>query len=424
MSDLQAKSLTTAEPVGDDRWSLVLRMASSRHFAKAPQLRQLLLYTSKLAITAPGSDLSEQEIGHHVLGRRPDYNTQEDNIVRVQIRHVRQRLDEYFVNEGKDEPLIISIPRGSHLPRFDRRSYPAVQDPRNPSGARGLLMILLVLAVGIAAFSVSRISGRSARTTDLEQRDLARHPIWSQLFLRDQDATIVVADTCLVMMQNILGADISLDDYTTRGYPQNLLDLAPNPTLKAALVEISSRQYTSLADAIISSKLSRIAAELGSRPVVRYSRNLQIRDLDRGNFVLVGSRRGIPWVELFEPHLNFLFERHGDQHGFLNRHPLEHEAEFYPRSGPANGPNETYATVALVPNLTNSGQVLLLNGATMESMEAAADFITRRAFPETFTNIFGGESHSWRSFEILFKTKAIAGAPTSVEVIAWRKFAS
>jgi hypothetical protein len=55
----------------DDRWSLVLRVAASRQFTKAPQLHDMLLYICQRALTDPAASIKEHEIGCNALaGRR------------------------------------------------------------------------------------------------------------------------------------------------------------------------------------------------------------------------------------------------------------------------------------------------------------------------------------------------------------------
>ena len=76
----------------DDRWPLVLRIAASRQFAKAPRLHDILVYICQRAIADPAATIREYEIGCNALGRRPSFNPIEDNIVRVQIGHLRKKL--------------------------------------------------------------------------------------------------------------------------------------------------------------------------------------------------------------------------------------------------------------------------------------------------------------------------------------------
>src|ERR1700735_3409437 len=102
----------------DARWELVQRIAASPRFKRAAQLRAFLSYICEHAINGEVEDIPESEIAVNVLNRRGDFNPNEDNIVRVQARQLRRKLQEYFENEGSGEELILTIPKGSYLPAF------------------------------------------------------------------------------------------------------------------------------------------------------------------------------------------------------------------------------------------------------------------------------------------------------------------
>src|SRR5271154_5039423 len=97
----------------DARLDVAQRVASSAVFHRAPRLRELLLYICERAAQNRLADLREQKIGCAVFGRKPDYNPGEDNIVRVEIRQLRKRLEEYFATEGRDDRFVILIPKGA-----------------------------------------------------------------------------------------------------------------------------------------------------------------------------------------------------------------------------------------------------------------------------------------------------------------------
>src|SRR6185437_5645466 len=92
----------------------------------------------------------EHEIGCNVLGRKPDFNPYDDNIVRVQISHLRKKLEEYFSSDGKDETVQIRIPRGAYLPRFEpHQQAPVVTETvflKPKERRRALPLFLLVSA--------------------------------------------------------------------------------------------------------------------------------------------------------------------------------------------------------------------------------------------------------------------------------------
>ena len=82
-------------------------------------------------------NVREQPIGTRVFGRAPDYNLNEDNIVRVEARELRKRLETYFAGEGRNEPLLIEVPKGAYVPVFKLREQPAdAVEPVDPGARR------------------------------------------------------------------------------------------------------------------------------------------------------------------------------------------------------------------------------------------------------------------------------------------------
>jgi hypothetical protein len=93
---------------------------------------------------------TEQQVGICVYDRPPGYNPNEDNIVRSQARLLRLKLEHHFANEGKDEAIMITIPKGRYLPAFETRTEPPEimrGAPPEPAKSRRLLRILVGLAV-------------------------------------------------------------------------------------------------------------------------------------------------------------------------------------------------------------------------------------------------------------------------------------
>src|SRR5271167_1669019 len=108
----------------EPRWQLAQRIVASRSFAKSALLSRFLLYVCEREITGRTNEISEHQIGVRVFGRRPGYSAGEDNIVRNYARQLRHRLEQYFQEEGKDEELRVSIPRGKYVPLFTSDHFP------------------------------------------------------------------------------------------------------------------------------------------------------------------------------------------------------------------------------------------------------------------------------------------------------------
>src|SRR5262249_15324909 len=102
----------------DDLRQLVARVVESRYLSRSVRLRDMLTYVSDRVLLEGVTDIHEQEIGHRVFGRKPDYDTALDNTVRVHATTLRKRLEQYFAAEGVDEPIIIELPKGNYAPVF------------------------------------------------------------------------------------------------------------------------------------------------------------------------------------------------------------------------------------------------------------------------------------------------------------------
>src|SRR5580698_9196782 len=114
--------------VDDPRWLLAQRISISKSIGRSPLLSDFLLYVCDRHIRNRSSELTEQQIGVHVFGRREGYNSNDDNIVRNYARTLRKRIDEYFATKGKHEELIMEIPRGAYVPVFSSTRYPVPMD--------------------------------------------------------------------------------------------------------------------------------------------------------------------------------------------------------------------------------------------------------------------------------------------------------
>src|ERR1700720_1339117 len=104
--------------LNDERWQLVQRIISSPPFQKGTRLRDLLQYVTEQTIRGHAHELTEQHIGNALFHKPSDYSPLEDSSVRVHARQLRLKLHEYFHEEGRNEPLILDIPKGSYAPVF------------------------------------------------------------------------------------------------------------------------------------------------------------------------------------------------------------------------------------------------------------------------------------------------------------------
>lgn len=420
---------------GDPRNELLQRILATPDFIRSPQLSKFLLYICTVSLQGGGQNLSEQHIGVEVFGREPDFDSAADTIVRSHALRLRKRLEQYFQRAGRHEPLHLIVPRGSYAPLFmpapDRAmgeqqgDAPAPDPPSRESAEAARASSLMGYRpegrssspdLSAEPAHAVRISAAEPRTGDSLTAALAkrlssvvwryrvlsgllailfvglavafglhlrthfradrRHPLWGRLFTEDQPTRIVLGDSGLVLFHAVARRHISLHEYLNNDYSQQMPYVEWNhqpvdPKLADFLLH---RRYTSMADAMTLAHLLRLPEAIPQRTLVSYSRDMHVEDFYSSNVIMIGAQEAVPWLDLFEDHMDFVFSLEGpEKHSyFLNRHPHAGEQADYNSYTPATA-NRVYGVIAFLPNLRGTGNVLILEGLRMVGTEAAID---------------------------------------------------
>lgn len=411
------------------RWELVLRISESQRFSKSLRLKEFLLYVCRAALDSHVQDISEQKIGERVFHRPPDYNPNEDNIVRSQARLLRQKLEAYFATEGLGEPVILRIPKGAYVPEFVDRPSEPVATPPVAAGAslapsRQNLVMGLVAAVGILSFAVAVLvlslfqERRAAEQAGNSSPALSG--LWSQLLSDKAVTTVVIPDHTFAMIQEATGDSQDLQAYVRGSAPG---DSRAGRSLESLFPGFSSRRYTTFEAASTAARVLELAEKFPGRVVVRYARDITPRDLSPGNAVLIGRSATNPWTQLFESKLNFHMYTDLQRHRVIckNSAPQPGEpAEFVSKL--ENGRLEAYSSVAFVKN-PNGGNVLIVEGTASSSQEAAAEFITNDKLLAHLAEKIGQEGGRMPYFDALLQTLTVDGVSREPSMVAYRVLA-
>jgi hypothetical protein len=421
--------------LGDKRWQLVQRIVSSPPFQKSTRLRDLLQFITEQTIHGKAHELTEQHIGNALFHKPSDYSPLEDSSVRVHARQLRLKLHEYFNEDGRNEPLILDIPKGSYAPVF--RAVLKVSDNPTPIAPApipvvawryramvpwvlcGLLIILC--AVLLNRVVPHRTAGAVSGTAPLSWP-------FSQIFDARHQTIIVVADINYGMFRILAGQPGSLDQYLRR-------DFLRGPTVSkigegdSRLHEyISNSSLTSFADVADVVSLFKMAGALQAQVSVRYPRDLRMRDLDHNNYIFVGSAGSNPWVTLLQDKLNFRESETvvgKSAKVFVNKNPLPGEQPQYEGLRWTGSIGEDYATISLLPNATHDGSVLALQGLQQEGTEAAGRFLAdeenRRQLMSALRISASDTSSQNIWFEALIRSRTSSGAPSSTTLVAVRR---
>jgi hypothetical protein len=421
----------------DTRRELVDRVITSSLFSKSKRLSSLLTYVCDLTLNGRADEVNEQKIGEAVFDRPRDYNSAIDGIVRTQASRLRQRLDLYFDGEGANEPIKIVIPRGGYVPFFEPRlsqqgavpasvpipiAQPAISSEESPqvglrhSGNTVLPWILVaILLIAVLVVSLRKIEpftkGQPTRPTV--------HPLWSHFFQPHHITTFVAADSGLVLLHRLTRKETTLAEYLSRDFSREMRGLSPERGEE--VLNMANRRYTSFVDLNIFRRLQQLPFVTSGGLEVKYARDMQMNELKQSSVILSGARGANPWLELYEPELNFIGSNNGVHHtySFINRHPQAREtAEF---SVAENDPKQrVLGVLAFLPNLDGNGNALIIEGNSMAGTEAISDFLFDDAVLLPFLAKIKKADGSLPHFEVLVKSNNVNGSAGPFHILAYR----
>ena len=438
MKEIGTTPLTSGS-ISDQRWSLAQRVADSACFRKGPKLRAFLLYVCENTLLGRLDNVREQLIGSKVFGRRPEYSFSEDNIVRVEARELRKRLETYFAGEGHNEPILIEIPKGGYVPVFRARgdaesglaepkSGAAVEPvsqttvsetaapappPRVEAPSSRRLILFLIAGLTVAAALVVLLSLQNARL---------RQP---SVYLRGAQPGAAAED------YSFYGE--MLGNLGKRPDRETLLVLS-NP--KAAYVgdilsngEVDSRPlasrddsnvYTGIGEATAAFHVGQLMQFL-RRPVrLTQGRFLNWDHLQKLDIILLGGPRASQWTYDNLPPSNFSFENGT----VVNAKPLPGEQKVYGEPGTEwNAAMRDFGVIKMLVS-PYGFNTLLLAGGSGPGTAGVGEFFSN---PEKMRDVYKrlrAASPSSKSFpsnwEVLLRIDVRDALPVETSIVTVR----
>jgi TolB-like protein len=136
------------------------KVLASPGFARNERLSRFLRFVVERHLEGRDQELKESLIAIEVFGRQPGYDSKQDPIVRTEASRLRARLSEYYLAQGKDDPVVIELPKGGYIPVIrsaERADKPTAPDkPPVSAGAKGSrwwVWVGAALALLVVAFA-------------------------------------------------------------------------------------------------------------------------------------------------------------------------------------------------------------------------------------------------------------------------------
>jgi TolB-like protein/Tfp pilus assembly protein PilF len=141
------------------------RILRSPDFDASERARRFLCYIVDETLQGRADRIKAYSIATDVFRRDSSFDAHSDPIVRIEAGHLRRALEHYYLTAGKADPLLITIPKGTYVPKFAVRQpalvAPTASGQSSPQWRRLPLVIAALASIAMAVFLAVVLSSRA-----------------------------------------------------------------------------------------------------------------------------------------------------------------------------------------------------------------------------------------------------------------------
>lgn len=426
----------------DEKLAALQRILQSKAFSTSKSLRQILEFIVSNDSASPPEEIKEYSIATEVLRRSRDFDPKADNIVRVQMHRLRERLEEYYQKEGLDEQVRISIPRGHYIPEYVRaeivhpeaRTSPETATPSVPKprrlDARWLVVVILLAANLVVLLAILRRPRMAGDPLPAPLRSL-----WQPFLSSNGPPLIVFANPAFLVDEQ--GNLYRYQSPRILSMPMGTRILNLGGVEGATINQKATGpfyyfdSYAGSGDLVAASRVSQFLAAHGRNFLIERSRIASYEDVKDANVIFLGGDKEDRLLKNLPLAGDFAF-----QPPPTNQYPMgSYIKDAHPASGhpstyglqldPSTGAIQVdYALISLLPNVTTGHYVLDLGGITTLGTQAAADFATSEhdmSLLEKMISAPKTAKNSARFFQALLQVRIRDGVPLEAKCLFVRE---
>lgn len=372
------------------------RMLAHPVFKASKRCQLLLQYLVEYVLSGETVHPKERTLGVEVFGRAPDYDTNDDPVVRTTSSDIRKRIAQYYHELQHETELRIDMPPGSYLPEFHSVELQATEEPAEKEIAQALV---IAPEVRVRKFSPYYIAVFAVVILALCSMGYywARRPapldrFWSPLLDRSETLSVGVPISSLQNLPKSRPAVASTLGMPSIGITDDTALLLVNRFLDSRNARYSVKHLSfSFTTAMSPSEASLVPtlAELRSGPVIFIGNSdWTMRLLSPLRFhIMTDNAADLFWIEDKQ---NLSAK---DWSGKIDQ--------------PYNDYTQDYAIISRVFDQTTGQTVVAVSGLGLHGTAAAAEFVTN---PVYMGLVAAGNSRDWqkKNLQIVIGTR-IAG---------------
>lgn len=405
----------------------------SNPFRTSKQAQDLLRFIVDKTLSGHAEFLKERVIGSEVFGRRPDYDTNSDPIVRARVAEVRKRLALYYQIEH-EKAVRISVPLGSFRAVFERMDGNRSQPPPAPSHEPELSpkqvepatspipqeVVEQVVSPSSKRFSVRRraIIAASAAVILIgavqhwlpSPETRAFNQFWAPILDNHQTTLIYVGGNAVYQLSpSYLAAyyrEHPRNHTEEMGY-ESYIPLPPGTKIDGQDLFPAKDIFVTIGDVAAITSIEALLVHRGRPFSIRYGEDVAYGDLRESPTILIGAHNN-SWTLSVTENLHYVFDGPSS---------IVDRSDPRKRWAASAGFTEDYAIVSRILNSKTGTTVIAVAGVGYAGTQAAAEFITNS---QSLSALAMSLPKSWekKNLQIVLHTTVTNQLPSAPDVVA------
>jgi hypothetical protein len=387
------------------------RMLAHPLFSRSKRYPPFLRHIVENALSDHPEHVKERTLGVEVLGRKPDYDTNQDPVVRVTAGEIRQRIAQYYHESGHESELRIELPAGSYMPEFHQppannevlSEARAVRVFRRRSNLKMIVGGLIFAGLAIA-FLVMRSGGAQQNAVD---------QFWNPILNQRSPLLITVAGC-----NHQIPSTTASNSGAPPPVPASRVSL--NYSTNQAGTRPCSMSTITFADALALSRIAGIPQAKGKPYEVKQASFVSFEDLRNQPVVLIGAFDN-PWTMRLASTMRYCFQHDSDADvGEIvdKSDPTKHwSIPYHWQDLPPDQMIKDYALVSRLNDPRTEQMLVLAGGLGSYGTQAAGEFLSN---PKYLNSFISEAPVGWskRNFQLVLETDVINDNPGQPHVIA------
>lgn len=402
----------------------------------------MLRFLSDKTLAGEADQLKEYSVGIDAFGKPPDYDPRHDSAVRIQVGRLRQKLAEYYMTDGKDDEIIVELPKGGFRVQFETRPARVetvivappppvapvpVEEPR-PSRLVPILAAALTLSVLWAGWSTYQlVSERSTAESSHAAWTPALEALWQPFITDNRPLLVAVSSPLFVGLKgHAYYRDLTINRWE---------DVLQDSHLKSVRKSLGDpdifphRSYTGIGDANAVFLVGKLLGTRRQNISFAKTSDLSWQQMADSNVILIGTPRS------FNDLLKGLpadFQMTLETNGLRINKPAKGEPDFLgdqtisgQRLAATPEDGEVYALITRSPGPNGTGTIAGFSSNLNSGTLAAVQWFTDHELAAGLTEKLKGSSGKLpRYFQLALKVRFKGGVPTETSYVMHRELHS